>query len=150
LPIGTSKTKALVNYLNSDQVPKDTRVIIISFHKSFTTKLHKNIGPYFVDYQTIEGLINANKVIAQNESLSWLKIRDLDKTLVILDEAKLILTQTESLQVNNGDNVFGHWIIFDNLIKNSAKGIAMDANTGFCMYDLLPSSCKHVRMISNL
>jgi len=27
LPMGTGKTKALVNYLNSDQVPKDDRVI---------------------------------------------------------------------------------------------------------------------------
>jgi len=33
---------------------------------------------------------------------------------------------------------------FDNLIKNLAKVIAMDANAGFCTYDLLASSCKHV------
>jgi len=31
LPMGTGKTKALVEYLNSYQVPKDARVIIISF-----------------------------------------------------------------------------------------------------------------------
>jgi len=37
--MGTGKTKALVNYLNSDQVPKEARVIIISFHKSFTSEL---------------------------------------------------------------------------------------------------------------
>jgi len=42
------------------------------------------------------------------------------------------------------DNVFGRWINFDHLIKNLAKVIAMDANTGFCVYDLLASSCKHV------
>jgi len=105
LPMGTGKTKALVNYLNSDQVPKDTRVIIISFCKSFTSKLHKKIGPDFVDYQTVEGLIDANKVIVQYESLGWLKICDLDKTRLILDEAESILTQTESLQTNNGDNI---------------------------------------------
>jgi len=145
--MGTSKTKALVNYLKSDQVPKDSQVITISFRKSFTHELHKNIGPDFVDYQAVEGLIYANKVIVQYESLSWLKICDLDKTILILDEAKLILTQTESLQANNGDNVLGCWIIFDHLIKNSAKVIAMDAGTGFCTYDLLASSCKHVCMI---
>jgi len=48
LPMGTGKTKALVDYLNSKQVPKDARVIIISFHKSFTSELHKNIWPNFV------------------------------------------------------------------------------------------------------
>jgi len=85
--------------------------------------LHKNIGPDFVDYQTVEGLIDANKVIVQYKSLSQLKIHDLDKTILILDEAKSILTQMESLQANNGDNVFEHWIIFDNLIKNLAKVI---------------------------
>jgi len=150
LPMGTGKMKALVEYLNSDQVPKDTRVIIISFHKSFTSELHKNIGPEFVDYQTIEGLIDANKVIVQYKSLGWLKIRDLDKTILILDEAKLTVTQTESLQMNNGDNIFGHWIIFDDLIKHLAKVIAMNANTGFRTYDLLATSCKHVCMINNL
>jgi len=35
----------------------------------------------------------------------------------------------ESLQANNGDNVFGRWIIVDDLIKNLAKAIAMDADT---------------------
>jgi len=79
-----------------------------------------------------------------------LKICNLDKTILILDEAKSILTQTESLQANNGDNVFGCWIIFDDLIKNLAKVIAMDANTGFRIYDPLASSCKHVHMICNL
>jgi len=45
LPMGTGKTKALVNYLNSDQVPKDAKVIII---KSFTSELPKNISPDFL------------------------------------------------------------------------------------------------------
>jgi len=130
-------------------VPKDARVIIISFCKPFTSELHKNIGPDFVDYQTVEGLI-INKPIVQYKSLGQLKICDLDKTILILDEAELILTQTESLQANNGDKVFGHWIIFDDLIKNLVKVIAMDADTGFCMHDLLSTSCKHVHMISNL
>jgi len=150
LPMGTGKTKALVNYLNSDQVPKDSRVIIISFHKSFTSELHNNIGPDFVDYQTVDGIIDANKVIVQYESICQLKGFNLDKTILILGEAKSILTQTESLKANNGDNVFGCWIKFDNLIKNLAKVIAMDADTGFSTYDLLASSHKHVRMIYNL
>jgi len=148
--MGTGKTKALVNYLNSDQVPKDARVIIISFHKSFTSELHKNIGPDFVDYQTVDDIIDANKVIVQYKSVCRLNICNLDKTILILDEAKLILTQTESLQANNGDNVFSRWINFDDLIKNLAKVIAMDADTGFRTYDLLASSRKHVHMINNL
>jgi len=65
LPMGTSKTKALVEYLNSDQVPKDARVIIISFCKSFTSELLNNIGCDFVDYQTVDGIINHDKVIVQ-------------------------------------------------------------------------------------
>jgi len=81
-------------------VPEDTRVIIISFCKSFTSELHKNIGPEFVDYQTVDGLINDIKVIVQYESLCWLKIRHLDKTILILDEAESIITQMESLQTN--------------------------------------------------
>jgi len=52
-PMGTRKTKALAKYLNSDQVPEDARVIIISFCKSFTSKLHKNIGPDFFDYRQL-------------------------------------------------------------------------------------------------
>jgi len=37
LPMDTGKTKALVNYLNSDQVPKDSRVIIHSHSNRVTT-----------------------------------------------------------------------------------------------------------------
>jgi len=74
----------------------------------------------------------------------------LDKTVLILDEAESILTQTESLQVNNGDNIFGPWIIFNDLIKHLAKVIAMDTNAGFHVYDLLATSRKHVHLISNL
>jgi len=97
-PMGTGKTKVLVEYLNSDQVPKDARVIIISFRKSFTIELHKNIGCDFIDYQTVDGIINHDKVIVQYKSVCRLKIRDLDKTILILDKVESILTQTESLQ----------------------------------------------------
>jgi len=148
LPMGTGKTKALVEYLNSDQVPKDARVIIISFHKSFTSELLNNISCDFVDYQTVDGFINHDKV--QYESVFRLNIHDLDKTILILDKAEPILTQTESLQGNNGNNIFSRWVNFDNLIKNLAKVIAMDADTGFRTYDLLASSRKHVQMINNL
>jgi len=150
LPMGTGKTKALVEYLNSDQVPKDARVIIISFCKSFTTELLNNIGCDFVNYQTVDSIIDANKVIVQYESVFRLNIHNLDKTILILDEAKSILTQMESLQGNNGNNIFSRWVNFDDLIKNLAKVIAMDADTGFCTYDLLASSRKHVQMINNL
>jgi len=146
-PMGTGKTKALVEYLNNDQVPKDARVIIISFCKSFTSELLNNIGSDFVDYQTVDGIIDANKVIVQYESVFRLNICNLDK---ILDKSESILTQTESLQGNNENNIFSCWVNFDDLIKNLAKVIAMDADTGFCTYDLLASSCKHVRMINNL
>jgi len=149
-PMGTSKTKALVEYLNSDQVLKDARVIIISFCKSFTSELLNNIGCEFVDYQTFDGIINANKVIVQYESLHQLNIHDLDKTILILDESESILTQTKPLQTTERENVFECWINFDNLIKHSAKVIAMDADAGFCTYDLLASSRKHVQMINNL
>jgi len=142
--MGTGKTKALVNYLNRDQVPKDARVIIISFHKSSTSELRKNIGPDFVDYQTVDGIIDHNKVIVQYKSVCRLKVRNLEKTILILDKAESILTQTESLQANNGDHVFSRWINFDDLIMNLAGVIAMDADTGFRTYDLLASSCKHV------
>jgi len=148
-PMGTGKTKALVEYLNSNQVPKDARIIIISFRKS-TSKLHKNIGCEFIDYQTVDGIINHDKVIVQYESVCRLKIRDLDKTILILDEVESILTQTESLQGNNGNNIFSCWINFDDLIKNLARVIAMDADTGLCTYDLLAYASKHVRMINNL
>jgi len=79
-----------------------------------------------------------------------LNIPDLDKTILILDEAELVITQMESLQVTELDSLFRPWINFDILIKNLAKVIAMDADTGFCVYDLLASSCKHVHMINNL
>jgi len=149
-PMGTGKMKALVEYLNSDHVPKDARVIIISFFKSFTSELLNNIGCDFVDYQTVDRIIDANKVIVQYKSVFRLNIHDLDKTILILDKAESILTQTELLQGNNGNNIFSRWVNFDNLIKNLAKVIAMDADTGFCTYDLLASSRKHVRMINNL
>jgi len=105
--------------------------------------LHTNIGPDFVDYQTVDGIIDANKVIVQYKSVCRLNICNLDKTVLILDEAKSILIQMESLQVNNGDIVFSCWIKF-------AKVIAMDADTGLHTYDLLASSSKHVPMINNL
>jgi len=73
-PMGTGKRKALVEYLNNDQVPKDARVIIISFRKSFTSKLLNNIGCDFVNYQTVDGIIDANKVIVQYESVFRLNI----------------------------------------------------------------------------
>jgi len=68
------------------------------------------------------------------------EVQNLDKTILILDKAESILTQTESLQANNGDNVFCRWINFDDLIKNLAKVIGMNAYTGFRTYDLLASS----------
>jgi len=77
-------------------------------------------------------------------------MRNLDKTILILDEAESIITQMESLQMNEHDNVFGCWINFDDLIKNLAEVIAMDTNAGFHVYDLLASSQKHVHMINNL
>jgi len=83
-PMGTGKTKALVEYLNSDKVPEDARVIIICFCESFTSELHKSIGPEFVDYQTVDGIINDNKVIVQYKSLCWLKVCNLNKTILIL------------------------------------------------------------------
>jgi len=149
-PMGTGKTKALVEYLNSNQVPKDARVIIISFCKSFTSELLNNISCDFVNYQTVDGIIDANKVIVQYESLRWLNICDLDKTILILDESESILTQTKPLQTTESDNVFEHWINLDDLIKHLAKAIAMDTDAGFHTYDLLASSCKHVRIINNL
>jgi len=88
LPMGTGKMKAQVENLNSDQVPEDARVIIISFCKSFTSKLHKNIGPDFADYQTVDGIIDDNKVIVQYKSLC--------KTISILDEVESILTQKQA------------------------------------------------------
>jgi len=69
--------------------------LLISFCKSFTSELHKNIGPDFVEYQTIDDIIDADKVIVQYKSVCRLKVCNLDKTILILDEAKLILTQTE-------------------------------------------------------
>jgi len=149
-PMGTGKTKALVEYLNRDQVPKDARVIIISFCKSFTSELLNNIGSDFVDYQTVDRIINHDKVIVQYKSLCQLNIHNLDKTILILDESESILTQTEPLQTTERENVFERWINFDNLIKHLAKVIAMNADAGFRTYDLLASSRKHVQMINNL
>jgi len=124
-------------------------VIYVSFQKSFTSKVLRKLGGGFVDYQMVEGHIDDNKVIVQYKSLMRLKICYLDKTILIVDEAESRLTQIESLQTNC-DNIFTHWIVFDNLIKNLAKVIAVDANTGFRAYDLLASSHKHVHMINNL
>jgi len=81
--MATGKTKALLDYLSSDQVPKDAGVVIISFCKSFTSELHKKVGP-----KTITSKINTNKVIVQYESLMWLKLHDLDKTILILEESE--------------------------------------------------------------
>jgi len=79
-----------------------------------------------------------------------LNIHNLDKTILILDEAELVITQMESLQVTELDSVFRRWINFEILIKNLAKVITMDADAGFCVYNLLASSRKHVHMVNNL
>jgi len=89
-------------------------------------------------------------VIVQYESVFRLNIHDLDKTILILDEAEFILTLMESLQVNNGDHPFSRWINFNDLVKNANKVIAMDAYTGFRTYEILASSLKHVQIINNL
>jgi len=129
--MGTGKTKALVNFLNSNQVPQEARVVIISFCKSFTSKLHKNIGPDFVNYQKVVSNIDANKVIEKFESLMRLNVHNLDKTILVLNESKCILIQLESVQMCDCDCINMCWIVFDNLIKNSAKVIAMDALMSF-------------------
>jgi len=67
-PMGTGKTKALVDYINSDQVPKDAQVIIVSFRRSFTNEVHKNIGVDFVNYQDVFGQLMQDKVIVQFEA----------------------------------------------------------------------------------
>jgi len=55
----------------------------------------------------------------------------------------------ESVQTND-KNIHNHWVVFDNLVKHLAKVIAMDADTGYCTYEILVSSRKRVHMIINL
>jgi len=74
----------------------------------------------------------------------------LDKTILVLGEAESIIAQLESLQMNDYYSIFVCWMVLDDLIKNLAKVIAMDAHAEFCTYELLASACKHVCMINNL
>jgi len=63
---------------------------------------------------------------------------------LIIDEAESILAQIESLQMNDYYSIFVRLMVFDDLIKHSAKVIAMDSSYAeYCTYDLLASSCKH-------
>jgi len=51
--MATGKTKALLEYLNSNKVPKEAHAIYVSFCKSFTSKVLKKLGSGFVDYQML-------------------------------------------------------------------------------------------------
>jgi len=43
-------------------------VIIVSFRRSFTNEVHKNIGVDFVNYQDVVGQLMQDKVIVQFEA----------------------------------------------------------------------------------
>jgi len=66
-----------------------TTLVIVSFRWTFTSKLHKNIGPDFANYQQALDQLNQDKLIIQFESLMQLKVHD--KTIPVLDEVKSIL-----------------------------------------------------------
>lgn len=96
-PMGTGKTKALVDYLGScaRSSPNPKRVLIISFRKSFTDSLGVKYQAW--DYRSFQGRIDfdmydVNRVICQVESLHKINIpKYLD--LVIIDEIESVCMQ---------------------------------------------------------
>lgn len=145
--MGTGKTKALVTYI--EKLPADIHVIIISFRRSYTTKMKADLGGKFVDYRDVKGPIKSTRVIIQLESLHRLELPIGKRVMLVLDESESILTQVENPSTVRAGTMKANWKNFEWLVRNSEKLIAMDALASHRTYTLLEKTRNNVHMHIN-
>lgn len=108
-----------------DTVPQTTNIIYLSFRKTFTQDVLKNL-PDFTAYNNVEGLLNQKRLIVQYESLHRIDLKSLGETLLILDESESIVSQLE----NQNNKRIECWLVFKHILKNAKKCIMLDAFAG--------------------
>ena len=138
-PMGSGKSKLLRDYIKT--IAPEIPIIFISFRRSFTSEIAAKM-PDFIDYQTIDGIIDAPRVIIQYESLYRLRIPKTDYIL-ILDESESIISQVEhKAKPRSFDN-------FEILIRNATKLIALDALAGERTRNLLQETRDSMSVFIN-
>jgi len=121
----------------------DTRIIIISFRKSWSGAVQKLFGDEFQLYSDMKGKLSSNKLIIQVESLHRLDVSN-PPDLLILDECESIFEQFDSGNMKGNFN--SSFAVFKYLMKFSKYIIGMDANITNRSYNLF----THFRGVENI
>ena len=130
-PMGSGKTfqmrRMLENIYDFEQGSvkhhKTGRVLMLSFRKSFTQEMSKNLG--FANYLEVQNLREQDRLIIQVDSLY--KICGCKYDLLICDEIESIMEQLNSNQIKRRAMCFS---VFQNLVMTTPRLLALDANLG--------------------
>lgn len=137
--MGIGKTKALKNLVN------DGSYVIVSFRRTLAFEQFKKFNEFQI-YSDSKGQIQLDntKIVIQCESLHRIIPGQSDKPeILILDEAESLLQQ-----FNSGlhRKFYQSWAVFEWLIRNSKRIIALDANLGQASYTILSRLCGEHNM----
>lgn len=145
--MGTGKSVRLRESIQA--INLSTRVIVVSFRRSFTSEIMSKL-PGFVDYRVTQGELGQNRLVVQYESLHRVKLHSADsKCLLVLDESESILTQVENRPKIKRKMLKQCWMKFEWLMRYSTKVIAMDALAGVRTFELLRRTRKQVHALIN-
>ena len=118
-PMGSGKTYQMRKMLENFE----GRVLMLSFRKSFTQEMSKNLG--FANYLEVQNLREQDRLIIQVDSLY--KICGCKYDLLICDELESIMEQLNSNQIKRRAMCFS---VFQNLVMTTPRMLALDANLG--------------------
>lgn len=139
-PMGTGKTKTLINLINN--FFQDKRIIYISFRQSLSNNV-ESVLPGFHNYMNkCNNMFEKDKIIIQLDSLHKLKKNDgvhLKYDFVILDEIESLLFHLSSTVMKCRMDVCE---LLQNYIKCADWVLALDADFNQRSFDFL-SSVKH-------
>lgn len=121
------KTKALRNFIDANFAPGivSPHIRFISFRQTFSSNIKEKF-PEFTLYSDIKGMLSADRLIVQVESLHRIAITSDPPDLLILDECESIFEQFDSGLL--GGNFNECFAVFQYLLKYSRSCILMDAN----------------------
>lgn len=124
------KTKALKQFIDANFAGGIDRLVqpvirFISFRQTFSCNIKEKF-PDFTLYSDVKGVLDADRLIVQVESLHRIAITSDPPDLLVLDECESIFEQFDSGLL--GGNFNECFAVFQYLIKYSRNCVLMDAN----------------------
>ena len=146
-PMGTGKTKTLINLINEHF--KDKRIMYISFRQSLSNNIEGTL-PGFHNYMNkCSNMYEKDKIIIQLDSLHKLKKNDgvhIKYDLIILDEIESLLFHLSSTVMKCRMDVCE---LLQNYIKCADWVLALDADFNQRAFDFLTSVKNKPRILIN-